>query len=101
MMRCAAYCYTFLPTVDGNNMLGFTGREARLAGRVREMEEQNQLLRRQLSISQSHLVAAMRTSNHTPTQNLVQPTHDHPGHCPNQVCWQFLSTCIGQISSRH
>jgi hypothetical protein len=79
-------------------MLGFTGREARLAGRVREMEEQNQLLRRQLSISQSHLVAAMRTSNHTPTQNLVQP-HDHPGHCPNQVCWQFLCTCIGQISS--
>ena len=71
--------------VDGNNMLGFTGREARLAGRVREMEEQNQLLRRQLSISQSHLVAAMRISNHTPTQNFVQPTHDHPSHCPNQV----------------
>lgn len=101
MMSCAAYCYTFFPTVDGNNMLGFTGREARLAGRVREMEEQNQLLRRQLSISQSHLVAAMRTSNHTPTQNLLQPTHDHPGHCPNQVCWQFLCTCIGPISRRH
>jgi hypothetical protein len=66
-------------------MRGFTGREARLAGRVREMEEQNQLLRRQLSISQSHLVAAMRSSNHTPTQNFVQPTHDHPGPCPNQV----------------
>uniref|UniRef100_A0A023F5B6 Putative large catalytic domain has closest similarity to gt8 glycosyltransfer n=1 Tax=Triatoma infestans TaxID=30076 RepID=A0A023F5B6_TRIIF len=44
-------------------MLGFNGREARLAGRVREMEEQNQLLRRQLSISQNHLVAAMRNTN--------------------------------------
>ncbi|XP_024082515.1 LARGE xylosyl- and glucuronyltransferase 1-like [Cimex lectularius] len=44
-------------------MLGFNGREARLAGRVREMEEQNQLLRRQLSISQNHLVAAMKNSN--------------------------------------
>lgn len=67
-------------------MLGFTGREARLAGRVREMEEQNQLLRHQLSISQSHLVAAMRNSNHTSAQNFVQPTHNHPGPCPNQVC---------------
>jgi hypothetical protein len=82
-------------------MLGFTGREARLAGRVREMEEQNQLLRRQLSISQSHLVAAMRTSNHTATQNLVQPTHDHPGRCPNQVCGQFLCTYVGQTSCHH
>jgi hypothetical protein len=27
-----------LPTVDGKNMLSFTGQEARLAGRVREME---------------------------------------------------------------
>ncbi|PSN31280.1 LARGE xylosyl- and glucuronyltransferase 1 [Blattella germanica] len=88
-------------------MLGFTGREARLAGRVREMEEQNQLLRRQLSISQSHLVAAMRTSNHTPTQNFVQPTHDHPGHCPNQEAdvpkcevVHVAIVCAGYNSSR-
>ncbi|XP_021933239.1 LARGE xylosyl- and glucuronyltransferase 1-like isoform X2 [Zootermopsis nevadensis] len=81
--RWICNCNVSLPAADGNNMLGFTGREARLAGRVREMEEQNQLLRRQLSISQSHLVAAMRTSNNTPTQNFLQPTHDHSGHCPN------------------
>lgn len=45
-----------------NNMLGFNGREARLAGRVREMEEQNQLLRRQLTVSQNQLVTAVKTN---------------------------------------
>lgn len=33
---------------SGSNLLGFNGREAKLADRVREVEEQNQLLRRQL-----------------------------------------------------
>lgn len=42
-----------------NGLLGFGGREARLAERVREMEEQNQLLRRQLSISQNQLMSFM------------------------------------------
>ncbi|CAB4067160.1 LARGE [Lepeophtheirus salmonis] len=37
---------------DPNNPLGLNGREARLADRVRDMEDQNQILRRQLSISQ-------------------------------------------------
>lgn len=48
-------------------MLGFTGREAQLAGRVREMEEQNYLLRHQLSLSQGQLVQAMKQAvlNHT------------------------------------
>lgn len=41
-------------------MLGFNGREAQLAGRVREMEEQNYLLRHQLSLSQGQLVQAMK-----------------------------------------
>lgn len=45
-----------------NNMLGFNGREARLAGRVREVEDQNQLLRRQLAVSQNQLVAAIKTN---------------------------------------
>lgn len=39
-------------------MLGLTPREVRLAERVREMEQQNQLLRRQLSISQNQLIQA-------------------------------------------
>ncbi|GLH01119.1 Glycosyltransferase-like protein LARGE1 [Gryllus bimaculatus] len=88
-------------------MLGFTGREARLAGRVREMEEQNQLLRRQLSISQSHLVAAMRTSNHTPTQTFVHPTHEHSNRCPSQEAEvpkceviHVAIVCAGYNSSR-
>lgn len=46
--------------VSGDNMLGFNGREAQLAGRVREMEEQNYLLRHQLSLSQGQLVQAMK-----------------------------------------
>lgn len=48
-------------------MMGFTRREARLAGRVREMEEQNYLLRHQLSLSQGQLMQVMRqvVSNHT------------------------------------
>jgi len=34
--------------VVNNNVMGFNKREAKLAERVREMEEQNQLLRHQL-----------------------------------------------------
>lgn len=34
--------------VVNNNVMGFNKREAKLAQRVREMEEQNQLLRHQL-----------------------------------------------------
>lgn len=41
------------------DVLGVAGREARLAERVREVEEQNQLLRKQLSISQSQLMSFM------------------------------------------
>lgn len=43
---------------DPTNVLGLTPREVRLAERVREMEQQNQLLRRQLSISQNQLIQA-------------------------------------------
>ena len=77
----------------GNNMLGFNGREARLAGRVREMEEQNQLLRRQLSISQNHLVAAIK-NNHSNT------VHSNSSPCnKNEVlrCTyinKFIHTCF-------
>lgn len=63
-----------------NNMLGFNGREAKLAGRVREMEEQNQLLRRQLTISQNQLVsaAAVRTNNSVNIiSNGLPPCHKH------------------------
>ena len=35
--------------------MGFTHREAKLAQRVREVEEQNQILHRQLSLSQNQL----------------------------------------------
>ncbi|XP_013415637.1 LARGE xylosyl- and glucuronyltransferase 1-like isoform X2 [Lingula anatina] len=38
------------------DLMGFTDREARLADRVREVEQQNQMLRRQLSVSQNQLM---------------------------------------------
>lgn len=60
VLGCAAAA-TLLTRMDGSdptNVLGLTPREVRLAERVREMEQQNQLLRRQLSISQNQLIQA-------------------------------------------
>lgn len=54
----AAALFTKLDGSDPTNVLGLTPREVRLAERVREMEQQNQLLRRQLSISQNQLIQA-------------------------------------------
>ncbi|KAK4319840.1 hypothetical protein Pmani_009257 [Petrolisthes manimaculis] len=54
----AATLLTRLDGSDPTNVLGLTRREVRLAERVREMEQQNQLLRRQLSISQNQLIQA-------------------------------------------
>jgi len=53
--------------LDTADLLGFNDREARLAARVREVEEQNQLLRHQLSLSQNQLMHALQT--HTFEQN--------------------------------
>ncbi|KAG8224788.1 hypothetical protein J437_LFUL002233 [Ladona fulva] len=79
--------YTFLSNdVDPNNLLGFTHREARLAERVREMEEQNQLLRRQLSISQDHLMSVMSDSKHNGTApDNYGYADDHSTRCNNKV----------------
>jgi len=81
---------------DPNNLLGFNHREARLAERVREMEEQNQLLRRQLSFSQSQLISAMsenRRNDSTAVQDNVITSYGSNGggeeksnpKCPNKV----------------
>ena len=48
-----------LPTEDPDNMLGFNSRELRLADRVREMQEQNTMLRHQLAAAHSQLVAVL------------------------------------------
>ncbi|KAG1663199.1 LARGE xylosyl- and glucuronyltransferase 1 [Nymphon striatum] len=42
------YMYLYENVSDSDNIFGFSDREAKLAQRVREMEEQNQLLQRQL-----------------------------------------------------
>ena len=52
------FWYFTLIGSDPTNVLGLSPREVRLAERVREMEQQNQLLRRQLSISQNQLIQA-------------------------------------------
>ncbi|CAG2110115.1 unnamed protein product, partial [Medioppia subpectinata] len=55
------YIYTQLRdrTSHSKHFLGFTDREAKLAERVKEVEQQNQFLRRQLSISREKLVSIM------------------------------------------
>jgi hypothetical protein len=80
---------------DPNNLLGFNHREARLAERVREMEEQNQLLRRQLSFSQSQLINAMtenRRNDSTAAQDVITSYGSNGGgeeksivKCPSKV----------------
>lgn len=80
---------------DPNNLLGFNHREARLAERVREMEEQNQLLRRQLSFSQSQLISAMtenRRNDSTAAQDVITSYGSNGGgeeksivKCPSKV----------------
>ncbi|CAG2161830.1 unnamed protein product [Oppiella nova] len=54
------YIYTQLrDRTHSKHFLGFTDREAKLAERVKEVEQQNQFLRRQLSISREKLVSIM------------------------------------------
>ena len=55
--------------------MGFTEREARLAGRVREIEEQNQILRQQLSLSQNHLITVTKSYN---TSSFIMKEQDVP-----------------------
>uniref|UniRef100_A0A1B6CYE9 LARGE xylosyl- and glucuronyltransferase 1 n=1 Tax=Clastoptera arizonana TaxID=38151 RepID=A0A1B6CYE9_9HEMI len=87
-----------------NNMLGFNGREARLAGRVREVEEQNQLLRRQLTLSQKKLVsvAALKANHSTSsTVNTSPPCHKHQAaEVPKCEVIQVAIVCAGYNSSR-
>ncbi|KAG8188320.1 hypothetical protein JTE90_008960 [Oedothorax gibbosus] len=59
--------------MGSDNFLGFTRREAKLAERVREVEEQNQLLRRQLSISQNHLLSVMSEPQNDSQTGIAAP----------------------------
>jgi hypothetical protein len=90
---------------DPNNLLGFNHREARLAERVREMEEQNQLLRRQLSFSQSQLISAMsenRRNDSTAVQDVITSYGSNGGgeeksivKCPSKVQFNSIFTFSG------
>ena len=56
----SVFIYTQLrERTHSKHFLGFTDREAKLAERVKEVEQQNQFLRRQLSISREKLVSIM------------------------------------------
>ncbi|XP_071505018.1 xylosyl- and glucuronyltransferase LARGE1-like [Diadema antillarum] len=54
---------------ENSNLLGFNSREAILADRVKEMEHENQMLRRQLSISQSQLQQTYETYQQVLVEN--------------------------------
>eukprot|EP00095_Tigriopus_kingsejongensis_P005592 snap_masked-scaffold12_size759060-processed-gene-6.2 protein:Tk05592 transcript:snap_masked-scaffold12_size759060-processed-gene-6.2-mRNA-1 annotation:"glycosyltransferase-like protein large2" len=56
----------FRPQADVNNILGLSQREYHLAKRVRDVEEQNQILRHQLSISQYQFMSQLSVGNGEP-----------------------------------
>jgi glycosyltransferase-like protein LARGE len=60
-------------TTHSKHFLGFTDREAKLAERVKEVEQQNQFLRRQLSISREKLVSIM---SETQNESNVNNSHE-------------------------
>jgi glycosyltransferase-like protein LARGE len=71
---------------DPDDPLGLNGREARLADRVRDVEDQNQVLRHQLSVSQKQLMAHMSNKekkDDEEEEEEEQREHDPP--CKEQV----------------
>ncbi|KAI0217770.1 LARGE xylosyl- and glucuronyltransferase 1 [Lamellibrachia satsuma] len=98
--------------VVNNNVMGFNKREAKLAQRVREMEEQNQLLRHQLSLSQNQLVVVLERRNQlvglhssllSSEPNETEPPLDcnNAGHrVPKCEIIQVAIVCAGYNSTR-
>ena len=96
--------------LEADNLLGFSKREARLADRVREVEEQNLILRRQLSISQNQLVSLISDAqskkngqalddNSNFTASLLPPglrtRKQHQGPCREvSVCLRIFCECV-------
>ena len=67
------FIYTQLrPRAQSKHFLGFTDREAKLAERVKEVEQQNQFLRRQLSISREKLVSIMSDTQQNEVNSVKQ-----------------------------
>ncbi|KAK6637777.1 Xylosyl- and glucuronyltransferase large2 [Polyplax serrata] len=84
----------------GDNMLGFNGREAQLAGRVREMEEQNYLLRHQLSLSQGQLVQAMKQAVINNTTEAPTSKCTREADVPKCEVIHVAIVCAGYNASR-
>lgn len=59
---------------EEDNILGLNVREHRLADRVRDIEEQNQILRHQLSLSQHQLMSYLTVKNPIEDEDRVE--HD-------------------------
>ncbi|CAH1786754.1 unnamed protein product [Owenia fusiformis] len=88
-----------------NNVMGFNDREAKLAQRVREVEEQNQRLRRQLSLSQNQLQfvqeSAMAANNEAPPNNNNISSDCDTGHeVPKCEVIHIAIVCSGFNSTR-
>ncbi|CAG0883631.1 unnamed protein product [Darwinula stevensoni] len=108
-LSCCMVFYKFSNEYpEGDNLLGFSRREERLAQRVREVEEQNHLLRRQLSLSQNQLLSvisdSMRLSNasNEPLKDKTDESvkcieHDEVGKCETL---HVAIVCAGYNSSR-
>lgn len=57
--------------LSAHNLLGFNERELKLADRVKEVEQQNQFLRRQLTISRQRLVSYITETKHNQIRDKV------------------------------
>ena len=71
-----------------DNLFGLSFRESRLADRVRDIEDQNRMLRKQLSYSQSQLIKARKTSeiSNQPISDegeVFNDQHEYPLNEPN------------------
>ncbi|XP_075738255.1 xylosyl- and glucuronyltransferase LARGE2s isoform X2 [Rhipicephalus microplus] len=87
-----------------DNLLGFTKREAVLADRVREVEQQNQMLRRQLSLSRQQLMQLMQRETRNGSNISLLPCPTRGGNelpeVPKCEVLQVAIVCAGYNASR-
>ncbi|XP_075591933.1 xylosyl- and glucuronyltransferase LARGE2s [Dermatophagoides farinae] len=82
-------------TKNNVNFLGFTDREMKLAERVKDAEQQNQFLQRQLKISRQHLANVLAEVKHNQMRSLSSSSKESPCDHPsdNKGNQDIVSKC--------
>ncbi|XP_043233397.1 LARGE xylosyl- and glucuronyltransferase 1-like isoform X2 [Amphibalanus amphitrite] len=85
---------------DPDNVLGFNARELRLADRIRDMQEQNTMLRHQLAAAHSQLVAVLdeHGRKHNGTDDDLFGLRDEPLTKCSEI--SVVIVCAGYNSTR-